>query len=162
MSLRLPTTSLDPSDVGSEDENCTSSSSEEEETWSDWVSDSMNKQPCQSLFEEKTLPAVSEALAYDRKEHGFDLPTVCSKLCTLASTVTYLSLPNFRFSTRFPRAYQTHQLYSQRSVWNPLSYLDVTSTQYINSETHGGKSTRSKRKRIFLFIRRLPAPRLGR
>lgn len=81
MSLRLPNTPLNPSDIGSEDDNETASSIEEaEETWSDWVSDSMSKQPCQSLFEDKTLPSVSEALEYDKNTHGFDLNALCSKL----------------------------------------------------------------------------------
>ncbi|EIM86222.1 S-adenosyl-L-methionine-dependent methyltransferase [Stereum hirsutum FP-91666 SS1] len=40
----------------------------------------MSKQPCQSLFEDKTLPSVSEALEYDKNTHGFDLNALCSKL----------------------------------------------------------------------------------
>lgn len=81
MSLRLPNTPLNYSDTGSDDENQSASSvNDAEETWSDWVSDSMSKQPCQSLFEDKTLPSVSEALEYDKNTHGFDLNALCSKL----------------------------------------------------------------------------------
>ncbi|THH21417.1 hypothetical protein EW146_g166 [Bondarzewia mesenterica] len=80
MSLRLPAAPLNLSDVGSEDGNDTSVSGEEEETWSDWISDSMNEQPCRSLFEEKILPTVSDALNYDKQTHGFDLSAACSKL----------------------------------------------------------------------------------
>lgn len=53
---------------------------EEDQTWDDWVSDSMEKQPCKSLFGEDVLPSATEALAHDKSAHGFDLEQTCSRL----------------------------------------------------------------------------------
>lgn len=90
MSLRLPKTRLNLSDVGSDDDSETASSVDDAgETWSDWVSDSMSKQPCRSLFEEKTLPSVSEALEYDKTVHGFDLNALCDKLGALNPAIKF-------------------------------------------------------------------------
>ncbi|KAK0244548.1 S-adenosyl-L-methionine-dependent methyltransferase [Armillaria nabsnona] len=76
MSLRLPV-----ADVIDEDGPSQSSSDEddEDETWDDWVSDSA-RQPCRSLFEEKSFPSVEEALKYDNATHSFDLNGTCAKL----------------------------------------------------------------------------------
>ncbi|PBK95719.1 S-adenosyl-L-methionine-dependent methyltransferase [Armillaria gallica] len=76
MSLRLPV-----ADVIVEDGPSQSSSDEddEDETWDDWVSDSA-RQPCRSLFEEKSFPSVEEALKYDNATHSFDLNGTCAKL----------------------------------------------------------------------------------
>lgn len=60
-----------------------SSSEEEDETWEDWVSDSLAKQPCRSLFDDTTLPSAREVLEHDKKAHGFDLNETYSRLCTL-------------------------------------------------------------------------------
>ncbi|KAI0060468.1 S-adenosyl-L-methionine-dependent methyltransferase [Artomyces pyxidatus] len=79
MSLRLPATALNVSDVGS-DNDSESTGDEAEETWSDWVSDSEDRLPCTSLFEDKTLSSTAEALAYDKKIHNFDLTSVCKQL----------------------------------------------------------------------------------
>ncbi|KAI0322098.1 protein arginine N-methyltransferase [Amylostereum chailletii] len=79
MSHHIPASSTP---VVSDNETDTDSSAagpeEEEETWSDWVSDS--EQPCKSLFEDKTLPSVADALAHDQTVHGFDLQAVSTKL----------------------------------------------------------------------------------
>ncbi|KAJ7712993.1 protein arginine N-methyltransferase [Mycena metata] len=81
MSVRLPPRSTIPEeDSGSEEGSLSSSEDDEEETWDDWVSDSMEQRPCKSLFEDKVLPSVQEALAYDKASHGFDLDALCSEL----------------------------------------------------------------------------------
>ena len=81
MTLRLPATPLNLSDIGSDDERDTRSSSDQaEETWSDWVSDSAN-QPCQSLFDDRYFSSPEEALSYDKKTHGYDLAAECARLC---------------------------------------------------------------------------------
>ncbi|KAK0185705.1 S-adenosyl-L-methionine-dependent methyltransferase [Armillaria mellea] len=76
MSLRLPV-----ADVIDEDGPSQSSSDEDDDdqTWDDWVSDSA-RQPCRSLFEEKSFPSVEEALKYDHATYGFDLSGTCAKL----------------------------------------------------------------------------------
>lgn len=81
MSLRLYKTPYNP-DIDPEDdgESEPSSNNDVEEMWSDWVSDSMAKQPCKLLFEEKTLPSVAEALEYNKGIHDFDLNAFCAKL----------------------------------------------------------------------------------
>ncbi|PFH54009.1 hypothetical protein AMATHDRAFT_73046 [Amanita thiersii Skay4041] len=53
---------------------------DEEENWDDWVSDSATTQPCRSLFDEKTLPSVEDALRHDKTVHTFDLDYICSNL----------------------------------------------------------------------------------
>lgn len=78
MSLHLPasSTSLDP-DTHSDSES--SSSEEDDQTWDDWLSDSV---PCQSLFNpDKKLSSAEEALAYDNATYGFDLNQICSRIC---------------------------------------------------------------------------------
>ncbi|KAI0671181.1 S-adenosyl-L-methionine-dependent methyltransferase [Trametes maxima] len=40
----------------------------------------MSKRPCRSLFEDKTLESVQEALAYDQNTHNFNLKDVTSRL----------------------------------------------------------------------------------
>ncbi|KAI0642918.1 S-adenosyl-L-methionine-dependent methyltransferase [Trametes meyenii] len=40
----------------------------------------MTKRSCRSLFEDKTLESVQEALAYDQSTHGFNLKEVTSRL----------------------------------------------------------------------------------
>ncbi|KAJ7046428.1 protein arginine N-methyltransferase [Mycena alexandri] len=81
MSVRLPPRSTIPEDdSGSEEGNLSSSDDDEEETWDDWVSDSMEQRPCKSLFEDKVLPSVEEALAYDKTSHGLDLDALCGRL----------------------------------------------------------------------------------
>ena len=72
-----------------EDES--SSSEDEDDTWEDWVSDSFEKQPCKSLFDDVILPSASEALEHDKKTHGFDLVEAYSKLCTFSLLVAHSS-----------------------------------------------------------------------
>ncbi|KAF9046251.1 protein arginine N-methyltransferase [Panaeolus papilionaceus] len=82
MSIRLPPPTefsepiSDPetASVSSDDED------EEDQTWEDWVSDSNSRQETKSLFEDKVLPSVEEALAYDKKAHGFDINETSKKL----------------------------------------------------------------------------------
>lgn len=57
-----------------------SSSSDDDEAFSDWNSDGGENVPCKSLFDNTTLPSVKEARAHDLKEHGFDLQQVAGKL----------------------------------------------------------------------------------
>ncbi|TFK40493.1 protein arginine N-methyltransferase [Crucibulum laeve] len=63
-------------------ESLSSSSEEEEEdqNWDDWVSDSITRQECRSLFDDKTFPSVEEAVNYDKIAHGIDITEVCSRL----------------------------------------------------------------------------------
>jgi type I protein arginine methyltransferase len=78
MSLHIPSnaTSLaDEISQGSDDD-----SKDEEETWSDWLSDSAPNQPCKSLFDDTLLPSVSDILLYDKATHGFELDVLCNKL----------------------------------------------------------------------------------
>ncbi|KAJ7205187.1 protein arginine N-methyltransferase [Mycena pura] len=82
MSVRLPPRSSIPEDEGASDDGTLSTEDDEaEETWDDWVSDSMEQRPCRSLFEDKLLPCVQDALAFDKDMHGFDLDAVCGRLC---------------------------------------------------------------------------------
>ncbi|KAJ7618910.1 protein arginine N-methyltransferase [Mycena polygramma] len=82
MSVHLLGRSNVPEDDSDSEEGTVSSTedNDEEETWDDWVSDSMEQRPCRSLFEDKMLPSVEEALAYDKKTHGFDLDGLCGRL----------------------------------------------------------------------------------
>lgn len=83
MALRLSAQDLERLPSSEERDQSDSSSEDEDETWDDWVSDSMAKQPCKSLFDEKILPSVAEALAYDNSTHGFDLELKSSSLGAL-------------------------------------------------------------------------------
>jgi protein arginine N-methyltransferase 3 len=84
MSVHLPPRPDVAADDSSENDSLSSSEEdEEEETWDDWVSDSLEQRICKSLFEEKFLSSVEEALAYDKETHGFDLNALSSKLCRL-------------------------------------------------------------------------------
>jgi protein arginine N-methyltransferase 3 len=81
-SLHLP----HPSDIPSKEEDTESDSGssvldDDDQDWDDWVSDSFAKQPCKSLFDEKTFPSVKDALLHDRSDHGFNLSDFCSRLC---------------------------------------------------------------------------------
>ncbi|KZT63364.1 S-adenosyl-L-methionine-dependent methyltransferase [Daedalea quercina L-15889] len=64
-------------------ESGSSQSSEDEQdlTWEDWVSDSIENKPCKSLFDqEKTFQSVPEAASHDKLVHGVDLDVICSRL----------------------------------------------------------------------------------
>jgi hypothetical protein len=83
MSIRLPTTAF-ISESNNETEEVGSTSSEgedDDQNWDDWASDS-GLPACESLFEPKKLPSVTEALAYDKSTHGFDLSALCAHLCS--------------------------------------------------------------------------------
>jgi type I protein arginine methyltransferase len=75
------------SDVHNREEDTESDSGssvqdDDDENWDDWASDSFAKQPCKSLFDEKTFPSIEDAFLHDRSNHGFDLNDICRKLCT--------------------------------------------------------------------------------
>jgi protein arginine N-methyltransferase 3 len=57
-----------------------SSENEDEETWDDWVSDSHTRQGCKSLFDDKILPCVDDAVAYDRESYKVDIIELCKRL----------------------------------------------------------------------------------
>lgn len=56
-----------------------SSSSDQDETWDDWVDDSPPK-PCRSLFDDSEFPSVDQTIAYDKATHGFDLGGAFTKM----------------------------------------------------------------------------------
>ncbi|KAJ6453197.1 protein arginine N-methyltransferase [Mycena vitilis] len=82
MSVHLIGRSNVPEDDSDSEDGTVSSTedNDEEETWDDWVSDSMEQRPCRSLFEDEVLPSVQEVLAYDKKTHGFDFDALCGRL----------------------------------------------------------------------------------
>lgn len=81
MSVRLP-----PPASHSAGESGTDSSSESDndQTWDDWVSDSA-PQNCKSLFDDKVFPTVDAVSQYDKETHQFDLADVCKTLCMYIS-----------------------------------------------------------------------------
>jgi type I protein arginine methyltransferase len=83
-SFRIPAQHLGDVSDDSHVEDDASSSEDDDDTWEDWVSDSVEKQPCRSLFDNTTLNSVSEALEHDKRTYGFDLNEVYSKLCMSA------------------------------------------------------------------------------
>ncbi|KAI0329044.1 S-adenosyl-L-methionine-dependent methyltransferase [Cubamyces sp. BRFM 1775] len=83
MSLKLPATHIEPPPADEhdvQDESSEDEDEDEDQTWDDWVSDSLEKRPCKSLFEDKTFDSVQEALAYDETTHGFSLKDISSRL----------------------------------------------------------------------------------
>jgi type I protein arginine methyltransferase len=54
---------------------------DKEETWDDWVSDSNTRQGCKSLFDEKILSCVEDAVTYDRENYKVDINELCKRLC---------------------------------------------------------------------------------
>ncbi|TBU22355.1 protein arginine N-methyltransferase [Dichomitus squalens] len=87
MALRFSATHItnqeDSSDPEYSETHPGESSSEDEDedlTWDDWVSDSLSKRPCKSLFENRTFDTVQEALAYDETTHGFSLKEITARL----------------------------------------------------------------------------------
>ena len=53
---------------------------DDDQNWDDWVSDSLEKRPCKSLFENRTFDTVKEALLNDEVNHGFSLKTISARL----------------------------------------------------------------------------------
>ncbi|KAJ7101532.1 S-adenosyl-L-methionine-dependent methyltransferase [Mycena belliarum] len=98
MSVHLLGRSTIPEDESSGEDSISSAGDDAEETWDDWVSDSMQQRPCRSLFEQKDLPSVEEALSYDRNTHGFDLDAFCGRLSL--DTYGRIRLINFMRKTR--------------------------------------------------------------
>ncbi len=132
MSLRLPV-----ADVTDEDGPSQSSSDEDDDdqTWDDWVSDSA-RQPCRSLFEEKSFPSVEEALKYDNATHSFDLNGTCAKLCMLFRFISVSETRILMFgSTGHAWSYQAHQLHSKTGrLLRSLNLLsDSPDTQKISA-----------------------------
>jgi protein arginine N-methyltransferase 3 len=83
MSLHLPHPPDDYSKAEDTDSLSASSGQEDDDqNWDDWLSDSFAKQPCKSLFDQKTLSSVEDALRYDQSKYAFDLKDICSRLCS--------------------------------------------------------------------------------
>ncbi|KAF9450547.1 protein arginine N-methyltransferase [Macrolepiota fuliginosa MF-IS2] len=83
MSIRLPPANFSEASERDPDSDSVSSSStgeDDDQNWDDWVSDSIEKQECLSLFDDIKLASVKEAIAYDTENHAFDLDQVCSRL----------------------------------------------------------------------------------
>ncbi|KAF8955270.1 hypothetical protein BDZ97DRAFT_2080804, partial [Flammula alnicola] len=83
MSIRLPAPSAISNPISDDsDNNSTASESEDDndQTWDDWVSDSIAQQQCKSLFDETVLSSVDAALAYDKETHQFSLDDTCKAL----------------------------------------------------------------------------------
>ncbi|KAI0698154.1 S-adenosyl-L-methionine-dependent methyltransferase [Cytidiella melzeri] len=85
MSFRLPSQHIEdlPTETHDNREVSDSSSDEDDaddETWDDWVSDSMSSRPCKSLFDSSEFPSAGAALEHDRTAHGFDLEKHCTRL----------------------------------------------------------------------------------
>jgi protein arginine N-methyltransferase 3 len=81
MSFRLPppdNISVPNSDI---EDSSSSSEGEDEENWDDWVSDSNTRQGCKSLFDDKFLSCVEDAVAYDRESYKVDIIQICKRLC---------------------------------------------------------------------------------
>lgn len=78
--FRLQAQHIEESLDGHQEDDSSSSEEGEEETWDDWVSDSMEKQPCRSLFDDTSLPSAEATLKYDKETHGFELNEAFSKL----------------------------------------------------------------------------------
>ncbi|KAI0345573.1 S-adenosyl-L-methionine-dependent methyltransferase [Trametopsis cervina] len=83
MSFRLPSQHLEdllPSKDRAEDSSSSDEDDEEEETWDDWVSDSITKQPCKSLFDDEVFPSADAAREHDKTAHAFDIEEIIARL----------------------------------------------------------------------------------
>ncbi|KAJ6455461.1 protein arginine N-methyltransferase [Mycena sanguinolenta] len=161
MSVRLSHRSTLPEDdSGSEEGTASSEEDNEEETWDDWVSDSMEQRPCRSLFEDKLLPSVEEALAYDKGTHGFDLDGFCVQLSL--DTYRRIRLINFiRKTNPTPAAVGaltgTEELFSSDEYLHPVMeddpLLQIQPEDWSDSD---GDDT-DPAKRIIALEKRLSA-----
>lgn len=70
--------------VYSESDSQGSSSEEEEENWSDWISES-GKAPCKSLFDDEVFPSVESALEHDRTKYNVDVQELSTRLGIFSS-----------------------------------------------------------------------------
>ncbi|CAA7261550.1 unnamed protein product [Cyclocybe aegerita] len=78
MSVRLPAPPKFTGPIG--DPESDPETSDNDQAWDDWVSDSNGRQECKSLFDDMVLPSVEDALEYDKKTHNFRLDEICTKL----------------------------------------------------------------------------------
>ena len=72
-------------------------SDEDERDWSEW-GDGDDDEATKSLFSDEILPSAQQALAYDAREHGFDLRHFRSQVCCWGLTLLarrHSSRPNF-------------------------------------------------------------------
>ena len=100
-----------------ETESGSSQSSEDEQdlTWEDWVSDSLENRPCKSLFDqEKSFPSVTDALQHDKSVHGVDLDAICSTLCASSCLRACFGSLTPLYSTRSLPANPAHKLDTER------------------------------------------------
>ena len=74
------------------EDSSASSEGEDEETWDDWVSDSNTQQGCKSLFDEKILSCVEDAVAYDRENYKVDIIELCKRLCKFPIDIDFCTL----------------------------------------------------------------------
>lgn len=74
MAYRIPSSSLQ--NVPDDD---ASSSGAESDRLSDWASSLGEAMQTKSLFSDRLLPSPNEALAYDTKEHGFNVKEECQR-----------------------------------------------------------------------------------
>lgn len=113
MSIHLPAPH-NISGPNSDPEKSSSSDGEEDEdeTWDDWVSDSNTRQGCKSLFDEKILSCVEDAVAYDRENYKVDINELCKRLGK--SLIFYFVLAQHIFSPRFPWPRPSYQLYPKK------------------------------------------------
>lgn len=94
MSIRLPAPDH-ISGPNSDLEDFSSSSDDgddEDETWDDWVSDSNTRQGCKSLFDERILSCVEDAVTYDRENYKVDINELCRRLCKFSINIDTLCL----------------------------------------------------------------------
>ena len=82
MSIRLPPPDNISGRLNSDSEESSASSDDEnDETWDDWVSDSNTRQGCKSLFDEKILSCVEDAVTYDYENYKVNINELCKRLC---------------------------------------------------------------------------------
>lgn len=85
MAFRLPSQHIEDQLPREDGEGSVSSSDDdnaEEETWEDWVSDSLLHRPCKSLFDDQEFPSVDAAIEHDKTAHNFNLEQQCARLGT--------------------------------------------------------------------------------
>ncbi|KAJ3518164.1 hypothetical protein NLJ89_g28 [Agrocybe chaxingu] len=78
MSVRLPAPPKFTEPIS--DPESDPETSDDDQAWDDWVSDSNGRQECKSLFDDKVLLSAEDALEYDKKTHNFGLDETCMKL----------------------------------------------------------------------------------
>lgn len=112
MSIHLPPqASVEPESDTDNSSESSSSADDDDQDWNDWVSDSLAKQPCRSFFENKVLPSLEDAVAYDKEVHGFDLNQQCTRLCL------YLIFTDFETALNWHRSTG----HSTRHIWTDSS-----------------------------------------